>query len=237
MRELNGVKRPSKSAGAPGRARHWSRLNGVAAGPHGQLGLLGAAAVAISAVDITSKAVAQSLLAETMVHTNPALSLGHAPYAPEVPLPAAGTGIAVYCLLAWWCMATERVPCWPLGAFLGGALGNFIDDLQGGGITDFIRVGSVVFNLADVAVLVGLGGACALGVAKLSGRSDGASATRPEEGRRTPIFGVRVSGRGTPPRATRTVRRRRPWRRSAAACLAAQPATHGPARDRRHCAR
>ncbi len=183
MRVLNGVNQPSKTAGAQGRARLWSRRNGLAAAPHGQLSLFGAAAVAISAVDITSKAVAQSVLAETKVHTNPALSLGHAPYAPEVHLPAAGTSIAVYCLLAWWRMATERVPCWPLGALLGGALGNFIDDLEDGGITDFIRVGSVVSNLADVAVLVGLGGACAFGLAKLSSRSDRATSTRPKAGR------------------------------------------------------
>ncbi|WP_457253262.1 signal peptidase II [Pedococcus sp. P5_B7] len=150
----------------PGRGLGTRRTGGPTAS-HGQSGLFGATAVAISTVDLTSKAVAQSLLHKTMVHTNPALSLGHAPFAPEVHMLAAGMGIAVYCLFAWWCTAKRRLPFWPLAALLGGALGNFIDHLEGDGIIDFIRVGTVIFNLADVAVLVGVGGAGALGVTKL----------------------------------------------------------------------
>lgn len=168
MRVENCSGQPSKPPGVlPQHARPRTRRNGGAAGSHGQPSLFGATAVAISVVDLTSKALAQSLLHETLVHTNPALSLGHAPFAPEVHMPAAGTGIAVYCVLAWWCVATQRLPFWPLAALLGGALGNFIDQLEGDGIIDFIRVGTVIFNLADVAVLVGLGGAGALGVARL----------------------------------------------------------------------
>jgi hypothetical protein len=70
------------------------------AGAHDQLGLFGATAVAISVVDLTSKAVAQLVLQATMVHINPALSLGHAPLAPELSVPAAVTGVVVYCVLA-----------------------------------------------------------------------------------------------------------------------------------------
>lgn len=147
-----------------------TRHSGMAWAPH-QLGLFGTAAVAILVVDLTSKAVAQSLLHATMVHINPALSLGHAPFAPELSLPAAVVGIGLYCTLAWWGIATKHVPYWPLAALLGGALGNLVDHAEGGGIVDFIRIGSLVFNLADLAVLVGLGGAGVLGVARLFRRT------------------------------------------------------------------
>lgn len=133
---------------------------------HGQLGLFGAAAVAICGVDLTSKALATTVLNASRLHLNPALSLGHAPYAPEVQRQAAGAGIAVFCLFAWWCIAVKHASHWPLAALLGGALGNFVDHLEGGGIVDFMRVGNWVFNLADVAVLAGLGGATVLGVGR-----------------------------------------------------------------------
>ncbi len=166
-----GVKNYSELSRSPGVlpqcARPRSGCTGAESGLPGNPGLFCATAVVISVVDLTSKAVAQSLLHGTMVHTNPALSLGHAPLAPEVHMPAAGMGIVVYCILACWCIATLGLPFWPPAALLGGALGNFIDHLQGGGIVDFIRVGTLIFNLADVAVLVGLGGVCALGMIRL----------------------------------------------------------------------
>ena len=44
-----------------------------------------------------------------------------------------------------------------LGLYLGGALGNLIDRLRQGYVTDFISVGySPVFNLADACVLLGV---------------------------------------------------------------------------------
>ena len=144
-----------------------TRHGGVVAGAQDQLGLFGAAAVAISAVDLTSKAVAQLVLHATMVHINPALSLGHAPLAPELSLPAAVTGVVLYCVLAWWGISTKHLPSWPLAALLGGALGNLVDHAEDGGIVDFLRIGSLVFNLADVAVLVGLAGVGAFGLARL----------------------------------------------------------------------
>ena len=166
MGVANASSRMSR-ASLNGPAAPRAEYRGMVAWAPDQLGLFGTAAVAISVVDLTSKAVAQRLLHGTMVHINPALSLGHAPIAPELPVPAAVIGVGLYCALAWWSMSTRRLPCWPLAALLGGALGNLVDHAEGGGIVDFIRIGSLVFNLADVAILVGLGGASALGVGKL----------------------------------------------------------------------
>lgn len=42
-----------------------------------------------------------------------------------------------------------------LGLQLGGALGNLIDRLRMGHVTDFIDFGPWVFNLADVAIILG----------------------------------------------------------------------------------
>ena len=159
----NRTSRASLNVLALPRARH----RGMVAWAPDQLGLFGTATVAISVVDLTSKTVAQRLWHGTMVHINPALSLGHAPIAPELPVPAAVIGLSLYCTLASWSISTRRLSYWPLAALLGGALGNLVDHAEGGGIVDFIRIGSLVFNLADVAILVGLGGASALGVGKL----------------------------------------------------------------------
>ncbi|MGO0121980.1 signal peptidase II [Desulfothermobacter acidiphilus] len=57
----------------------------------------------------------------------------------------------------------RRLPSLPapvrlgLGLFLGGTLGNLLDRLRGGCVVDFIDLGWwPVFNLADVAILVGV---------------------------------------------------------------------------------
>jgi signal peptidase II len=46
----------------------------------------------------------------------------------------------------------------PMGLVLGGSLGNVLDRIRAGGVTDFIdlRVWPV-FNLADIAITVGIG--------------------------------------------------------------------------------
>ena len=54
---------------------------------------------------------------------------------------------------------------WGFGLIIGGALGNIVDRLPDGVVTDFIRVGSFpVFNVADSCITVG---ACLLFIAFL----------------------------------------------------------------------
>jgi signal peptidase II len=53
---------------------------------------------------------------------------------------------------------TGRLPGWVPGLFVGGALGNLFDRILFGAVRDFFIVGSVIVNLADVAIVVGLAG-------------------------------------------------------------------------------
>jgi signal peptidase II len=57
---------------------------------------------------------------------------------------------------------------WGFGLIIGGALGNIVDRIPDGVVTDFIRVGSFpVFNVADSCITVG---ACLLLIAFLKER-------------------------------------------------------------------
>lgn len=53
-------------------------------------------------------------------------------------------------------MALRRCPPLAGGLLLGGALGNVLDRIPDGRVTDLLRVGaSPVFNVADVSILIG----------------------------------------------------------------------------------
>ena len=77
------------------------------------------------------------------------------------------TGIVIIFLLGWFLRAlyAHHFPVWtvwPIGLLLGGAVGNFMDRLQDGRVTDFIDVGVgttrwPTFNLADSLILIGVG--------------------------------------------------------------------------------
>lgn len=43
------------------------------------------------------------------------------------------------------------------GLILGGALGNLSERIYNGHVTDFIRIGNSVLNLADLSIFLGLG--------------------------------------------------------------------------------
>jgi signal peptidase II len=49
-----------------------------------------------------------------------------------------------------------RLAGWAAGLLIGGAAGNLVDRVLSGSVRDFLVVGNVVCNLADLAVLVGL---------------------------------------------------------------------------------
>ena len=77
------------------------------------------------------------------------------------------TGIIIFGLVIWFVRALAAghfsiSAAAPIGLLLGGAIGNFIDRLSDGQVTDFIDVGIGVtrwptFNLADSFILVGVG--------------------------------------------------------------------------------
>jgi signal peptidase II len=68
-------------------------------------------------------------------------------------------GIALLALLVYFARNAEKPLIWlPTGMLLGGALGNIIDRLKDGAVTDFIKLplGWPPFNLADTSITLGI---------------------------------------------------------------------------------
>lgn len=68
-------------------------------------------------------------------------------------------GIALAALLAYFARHASRPLIWlPTGMVLGGALGNILDRMRLGSVTDFVKLplGWPPFNLADAAITVGV---------------------------------------------------------------------------------
>jgi signal peptidase II len=67
--------------------------------------------------------------------------------------------LALLLLLAYFARHTALTLLWlPTGMLLGGALGNILDRLRHGSVTDFIKLplGWPPFNLADTAITLGI---------------------------------------------------------------------------------
>jgi signal peptidase II len=67
--------------------------------------------------------------------------------------------IALALLLVYFALHASRRLIWlPTGMLLGGALGNIIDRLREGSVTDFVKLplGWPPFNLADAAITLGI---------------------------------------------------------------------------------
>jgi lipoprotein signal peptidase len=92
----------------------------------------------------------------TTRYRNPdfALGLGTAPRLVMIALIAALIVVVAQRLV----VAAERgrVPALAAGLVIGGAVGNLIDRVLFGAVHDFVAIGPIVANLADVAVLVGV---------------------------------------------------------------------------------
>jgi signal peptidase II len=68
-------------------------------------------------------------------------------------------GVALLALLAYFARHATRPLIWlPTGMLIGGALGNIVDRLRDGSVTDFIKLplGWPPFNLADTAITLGV---------------------------------------------------------------------------------
>ncbi len=70
----------------------------------------------------------------------------------------AATFAALALVLAYFVRHPERPWLWlPTGLLLGGAVGNLIDRLRDGAVTDFVKVPLwPAFNVADMAITVGV---------------------------------------------------------------------------------
>ena len=68
-------------------------------------------------------------------------------------------GVALLALLVYFALhSRERLIWLPTGMLVGGALGNVIDRVRAGSVTDFIKLplGWPPFNLADVSITLGV---------------------------------------------------------------------------------
>lgn len=68
-------------------------------------------------------------------------------------------GVALLVLIVYFARNLSRPLIWlPTGMVLGGALGNILDRVSSGSVTDFVKLplGWPPFNLADAAITVGV---------------------------------------------------------------------------------
>lgn len=68
-------------------------------------------------------------------------------------------GVALLALLVYFARNSPKPLIWlPTGMVLGGALGNILDRLRSGSVTDFVKLplGWPPFNLADTAITLGV---------------------------------------------------------------------------------
>jgi signal peptidase II len=68
-------------------------------------------------------------------------------------------GIALVALLGYFATHVRRPLFWlPTGMLVGGAIGNVIDRVRAGGVTDFVQIplGFPAFNVADMSITLGV---------------------------------------------------------------------------------
>jgi signal peptidase II len=67
-------------------------------------------------------------------------------------------GVALVALLAYFATHLHKPLVWlPTGMLLGGALGNIIDRIRDGAVTDFIKLPAwPAFNVADISITFGV---------------------------------------------------------------------------------
>jgi signal peptidase II len=68
-------------------------------------------------------------------------------------------GIALLALLVYFARHSRRALLWlPTGMLVGGALGNILDRVRHGSVTDFVKLplGWPPFNLADASITLGI---------------------------------------------------------------------------------
>jgi signal peptidase II len=136
-----------------GAARAWARAGLVTAG--------------VLALDQATKALVRHglalgdedpvLPAVKLVHTrNSGVAFGT--FAGGGALVTALVAVALLALLAYFATHATKPLVWlPTGMLLGGALGNVIDRVRDGAVTDFVKLPAwPAFNLADASITVGV---------------------------------------------------------------------------------
>ena len=120
-------------------------------------------ASAIVAIDLLSKLAA--VTANGLRHgpivpvRNPDFSLGIASASSPIELGMMVTGVVAAWLYLTPRVRDARISGWVAGLVVGGAMSNLIDRAVTGAVHDFLATPWIVFNVADIAVLVGVAGA------------------------------------------------------------------------------
>ena len=132
----------------------WARVAAVAAG--------------VVAVDQLTKAIVRATLERgDSVAVLPGIDLVHTRNSGIAFGALSGGGavvtvviaVALVALLAYFATHIRRPLVWlPTGMLLGGALGNVIDRVRDGAVTDFIQIplGFPAFNVADMSITFGV---------------------------------------------------------------------------------
>jgi signal peptidase II len=92
----------------------------------------------------------------------PVLNRGSTMVLSGIDLPVAAVlwvaGLATFGRHAWLLTLQGRIPPWVSGLLVGGALSNLADRMAMGAVRDFLATPVVILNVADLAVVAGLGG-------------------------------------------------------------------------------
>jgi lipoprotein signal peptidase len=116
--------------------------------------------VVIVGCDQLTKAAATALGERRFSHpvTNAEFSLGVAGGPLSLMVLITVAGVLAFGVYVVWQTLHGRLAAWVPGALIGGALSNLTDRLLLGAVRDFIPGPGVLWNLADLAVLVGIAG-------------------------------------------------------------------------------
>lgn len=122
-----------------------------------------ATAVAVAAADVASKVAIRQLLPDDGAWLTSWLGLSlveNSGLGFGLPVPAwlaTALATAAAIAVAWWVTAAGKLERWPVALLLGGAIGNIVDRLADGTVTDFVVLGPwPSFNLADASLTVGV---------------------------------------------------------------------------------
>jgi lipoprotein signal peptidase len=121
------------------------------------------------------KVLADHTLGPLMPVTNPEFLLGVAGTVATLMVLAMLAGVVAAALLATRLIQQHKIPGWAAGLAVGGALANTVDRALHGAVQDFLLIGPIVVNLADLAVVAGL---TIAGVTMLRSRPDTGTSAR-----------------------------------------------------------
>ena len=115
---------------------------------------------AVVAADQLTKAAATAVGESALSHpvTNPEFSLGLAGGSLPMMVLVTVAGVLAFGAYVVWQAVRGRLPAWVPGLLIGGALSNLVDRLLLGAVRDVLPGPGVLWNLADLAVLVGIAG-------------------------------------------------------------------------------